>query len=140
MRIRNKLITVQLIMAATLFLCIAIFSSLIVEANKVKDSRITLNKMSMDIFEIESTLKIVLNKRDLPGALSIEIDDLSKEISRNFLKIEGSKITNNLRFRPRIGEVKQAWLNLDTRGIIRLKNLLFQDFTQREVDIIKNLE
>ncbi len=136
MRIKNKLITVQIILILTILFSILIFSSHVARNIEISNSRIELGKADTAVKRFKTYIDTTANKR-------LKADELSKEL-RTLYDIQGEyllKIRNLDQFKTSVlkdeyAETIRFYNNINITALSELTNLLNADISDEINHII----
>ncbi|OQY37895.1 MAG: hypothetical protein B6229_07285 [Spirochaetaceae bacterium 4572_7] len=125
MRIRNKLITVQLVMAITLMLSILFFSLHINKMINIKNTGIILHHLSSDITRIENANKVILTKRISLSETGEEMDIRYNSIKENMLLIKNSPFLKSAHLRQSNKDINTSLISVNSKSFGNFtKNLI----------------
>ncbi|QEN03953.1 HAMP domain-containing protein [Thiospirochaeta perfilievii] len=124
MRIRNKLITVQLIMTITLFLSILIFSLHMNKYVSINDAEITLGHLDSDIYRFSFFTNTAANKRLSPTDLENELIE-NFNIHKDKLDfLQRSTLFNTQSLKESSKNIRLSYILISSKSMQDLKRLL----------------
>lgn len=124
MRIKNKLITVHLIMTVTLFVSIVIFSQLITRNLAIKDAKINIGHLDSNISRFSYFLDTAINKRALPEEIKYDIEkqfDTHKEYITN---VQESKLFTTSALKDQTKRLRLSYIVMDSKALQKFCTLL----------------
>ncbi len=125
MRIRNKLITVQIIMTITLIFSIIFFLIHMEKTFRIKDAEINLNHLNTAIISLNKYIAMVSNERNnsvfISEGLSIRLREQKKYID----KMQASSLYSTQSLRQSLKDLKVAYILVESKAFLQLSKELF---------------
>lgn len=139
MRIRNKLVTVQIIMTVTLLISIILFTFHMEKSIRIENTKIAINQLDSHISRFSIYTNAVINKRLPAFYLNQELEN-KFELHKEYLdKLQYSSLFNTSSIRDVVKDLRLAYIQVNTKSLILVIGVLEATTDVTTNDLIKKM-